>query len=125
MFGFLSNIWVTVGGWAAAALCFGLWFNAASDIKAERERCNTRMAEAVAESESAVAEATRLAAQKKIDALMRQAEAANRALAIAEEAAEMAESRIPEVREVIREVAVTNACIDTDVPAAVLDSLRD
>ena len=123
--GFLSKWYVTAAGYALAALFLWLYIDAQSEIKAEIERCNTEKLASVAEAERVARQATQADLQAQIDALVRQSAQADRAREIAEEAARLAESRVPEVREIIREVASDDACIDTAVPDAVLNSMRD
>jgi len=123
--GFIGKWQVTAAGYAAAALFLWLYIGAKSDVKAGLERCNTEKMAAVAQAESLARVAVQTGLQAEIDRLEKQTVKANRARAIAEEAALLADARIPEVREVIRVVANTDACIDTNVPAGVLDALRN
>ena len=122
--GFLSSWTFTAAGYGAAGVLLWLYIDAKGDVKAEIERCNTEKMAAVAETEQIVRVAVQEGMQAEIDRLIEQNERADRAREIAEEAARLAEARIPEVREVIREVANENACIDTAIPAAIIDSLR-
>ena len=123
--GFLSGWWMTALGWGAAVGMGFLFVGAREELAAEIERCNTAKLAAVAEAERLVRVAVQAGLQEEIDRLLLQTERAERARQIAQEAARLAEARIPEVREIIREVANEDVCIDTAVPTAVLDSLRD
>jgi len=118
------NIWVTVGGYAAASVLLFLLLEAREDLGAEIAQCNADKALAIAETERI----TRDAMQESFDRQIEQLEARlwdeSNARRIAEEARARAESRLPEVREIIREVASENSCIDTVIPDAVVDSLR-
>lgn len=118
------NIWVTVGGYAAAATLLWLLLEAREDLGAEIAQCNADKALAVAEAERITREALQTAMDERIAQLEARLWDEANARRIAEEARVEAESRLPEVRTIIREVASENACIDTAVPDAVLDSLR-
>jgi flagellar biosynthesis/type III secretory pathway M-ring protein FliF/YscJ len=122
---FLTRWGITAGGYAAAAVFLWLFIGAKSDIKAEIERCNTEKLAAVAEAESALRDAQIASYEARLAELARMVADEAKAREIAQEAARLAESRPEKVRTVIREVASANACIDTAVPDAVLDSLRD
>lgn len=119
-----AQIGVLVGLVGYAGLMTWLWLGARDDAAAERAECNARVAQSVVDAEKAVRIALEAAQQEEIDRLGRLAEEAARRMREAEAARLAAESRPPVVREVIREVAVENPCIDTAVPDAVLDSLR-
>ena len=121
----MEKLAITFGGYAAAALLLVAYIGAKSDIKAEIERCNTEKMAAVAEAQSLVRDAEIAAMERHIDALTNMIHEADEARKIAEAAAREAELRPAKVRTVIREVASADACIDTAVPAAVVDSLRD
>ena len=118
------NIYVTLGGYVAAAVLFWLLLETKEELGAEISHCNTQKALAVAEAERITREALQTAMDERIAQLEEILASERNARAIAEAAKEEAESRLPEVREVIREVASEDACIDTTVPDAVLDSLR-
>ena len=120
----IEKIYVTIGGYALAALLLWAYIDAKSDIKAEQERCNSEKLEAVAEARRVVRDAEIAAMERHIDDLTKLVHDADQARLIAEEAAELARNKPAKVRTVIREVASANACIDTAVPAAVINSLR-
>ena len=119
-----AKMMLQVGVLAYAGLMTWLWLGARDDIAAEKAACNARIAESAAEAENAVRAALTDAHKKERIRLIQQAENAALAQAQAEAARIEAESRPPIVKEVIREVSVENPCIDTAVPDAVLDSLR-
>lgn len=119
----LGNIWVTAAGYVATAVVGWLWLEARDDIIEAVEGCNTRITAAALESERLVRETLTRAAQEREAQLQADIDAAERAAAIARQAASEAASRPVEVREVIREVASANACIDTAVPALLVDSV--
>ena len=121
----LGNLGVTIGGYAAALALLWLFIGAKSDIKAEIERCNTEKAQAVAEAHSLVRDAQIAAMERHMDDLEAMVAEADEARLVAEAARDEALKRPERVRTVIREVASADACIDTAVPAAVIDSLRD
>lgn len=118
------GLWLTIGGWTAAAVTGWLWLGARDDVARQTEACNTDKVAAVAEAERVARAAEREAADAEILRLnQRIADEAN-AREIAQEAARAAESRPPVVREVIRRVADANACMDTAIPADVIDAFR-
>lgn len=116
--------------WAAAstaglALMTGLYLDKRDDYASAVESCNADKLAAVAEAERITRETVESAAARKLADLLLQAEAANRARDIAEEAQRKAEARPERVRTVIKEVASENNCLDTVIPAVVVDSLRN
>lgn len=115
--------WLTVGGWAGTLLFFAMYLGVRDDLAAEIERCNTDKMSAVAAAERVARDAM---AEAMGDALAEREQMlrdAQRAREIAEEAARLAESRVPEVIEVIRES--TDACITAAVPDDIVDRLRN
>lgn len=120
----MMNLYVTAGGYVAAALLFWLLLEAREDLGAEIAQCNADKIEAVAEAERITREAMQIAMDERVAQLEARLWDESNARRIAEEARVEAESRLPEVRTIIREVASEDACIDTTVPDAVLDSLR-
>ena len=122
--GFLSNVWVSAGGYVLAGLLFWALLETREDLGEERAQCNADKLAAVAAAESTLREAEVAAYEDRIDQLEKLAADETAARAIAEEAARLAANQPERVRTVIREVASENSCIDTAVPDAVLDSLR-
>ena len=114
-----------VGGWAAAAAMTFLWLNARDAIIEEREGCNADKLATVAEAEAEVRRALEEVHSRRIAELARQRDQADRERIAMLERARRAEAKPAEVREVIKRVAVENECIDTAVPTAVLDKLRE
>ena len=115
--------------WAGAStvalvVMTGLYLDKRDDFAAQVEQCNADKLEAVAEAERITREAQEAAIQTRLTELARQVNAADEARRVAEAARREAESRPPEVREVIRRVSDANACLDTGMPDAVIDSLR-
>jgi hypothetical protein len=123
--GFLTSWQSTAIAAGLAAVFFWLYVGAKSDLKAEIESCNTRIAELAVDAEREAGIAREKALQRQIAELEAINTAQTEALGIAAEAASEAARRPERVRTVIKEVASANACIDTVVPAAVVDSLRD
>jgi hypothetical protein len=113
-----------LAGYGLAVLFFWFWHGARENTAEEIERCNADKIAAVQDAEAAVRSAMISNYEEKISEMERLLLRESRARQIAEEARMDAESRPPVVRTVIREVAGENACIDTAVPDAVLDSLR-
>lgn len=116
---------VAGGGYVLAAMMFWLLIDAKQDLAAEIESCNTRAETAAREATEAATEARIAAYERQLDEAEELRQHEVRARQIAVKAATEAQNRPERVRTVIREVASENACIDTAVPAAVLDSLRD
>ena len=116
---------VTAGGYVLAGFLFWLLLEAREDLGEEREQCNSDKLAAVAAAEEALRNATIDSYEERIQQLEKIAADEVAARAIAEQAAIEAAARPAEVREIIREVASENSCIDTAVPDAVLDSLRE
>jgi len=116
--------WVTIGGYAAAAVLLWLWLETRDDLAAEVERCNVDKIQSILDAEILLREADREAAEATAAELARQLTLEQKARQIADTAAREAESRPVRVRTVIREVASENLCLDTAVPAAVLNELR-
>ena len=115
--------WLTVGGWAGTAFFFFMYLGVRDDLASEVEQCNTDKIAAVAEAERLTRTTLEKAHADTLAQLARQAERADTARAIAEEAARIAESRPPEVIEVIRNS--TDACVSAPVDPDILDRLRD
>ena len=115
--------YTTAGATAAAALFLSLYIDAKSDIKAEIERCNTDKLQAVAEAERITRDALQQAMEDELAQREKLLRDAQRAREIAEEAARLADARVPEVIEVIRES--TDACLDTSIDTAILKRLRN
>ncbi len=121
---FLTKVTFAVGGYVAAAIFFGLYVGAKTDIKAEIERCNTEKMAAVADAQRIVRYAEIEALNKRIAELEAISLRESNARRIAEEAAREALGRPEKVRTVIKEVSGENSCLDTAVPGPVLDQLR-
>jgi len=114
----------TVAGWLATAILTTLYINAKGDIKAEIERCNTEKVAAVQEATESLRSAQMASYEARIAELEQIAQDETNARLIAQQAAIEAQNRPERTRTIIKEVASANACIDTAVPAVVLDSLR-
>lgn len=121
---FLTRTTFAVGGYVGAAILLGLYMGAREDLAAEIERCNTEKLAAVQEATEALRDAQMAQYEARIAELEQMALDERKAREIAQEAARAAESRPEKVRTVIRRVADENACMDTSVPAPVLDELR-
>jgi len=115
----------TIIAGAAAVGLLWLYVGAKSDLKAEVESCNARIAELGQNAEREAGIAREAALQRQIEELEAINAAQTAALGIASQAASEAAKRPERVRTVIKEVASANACLDTAMPAAVIDSLRD
>lgn len=116
--------------WAAASsvglvIMTGLYLDKRDDYAAAVESCNADKLVAIAQAERVTRETVEAAAARRIADLEQQTLDAGRARAIAEAAQREAEARPERVRTVIREVAANDSCIDTRVPDALVDSLRD
>lgn len=122
---FLKGWAVTAGGYVLAATLFWLLLETREDLGEERAQCNADKLAAVAAAEEALRNAQIESYEQRIADLEQIAADETRAREIAVEAARAAESRPERVRTVVREVASENSCIDTAVPDAVLDSLRE
>lgn len=118
------NIWLTIGGYASAAVLLWLLLETREELGAQIEQCNTEKITAIAEAERLTREVLDAAHAEQIAQLQSRLQAERNARVIAEEARVEAESRIPEVRTIIREVASENSCIDTIIPGAVIERLR-
>lgn len=119
------SIGLSLGGYVGLVIMAGLYVGAREDLASERERCNTDKVTAVSEAERVTRKAVEAAFA---DRLAKEAARANReavARAAAEESAQAADARPPKIRTVIKEVASANACINVDLPAALVNSLRD
>ena len=116
--------WAIVSS-AGLVVMTGLYLDKRDDYASQVEACNAEKLLAVAEAERVTRQEADAAAAQRIADLKKQAESADRAREIAEEATRQAEARTPRVREVIREVAANDSCIDTRVPVELVDSLRD
>ena len=121
----LGTLKIAAPGYVAAIILGWLWLEARENLASEIERCNTEKLSAVAEAERQAREATQSALSARIAQLEQSAEDAERAREIAIAAAREAESRPPEVREVIRRYIDTDACITTAIPDDILDGLRN
>ncbi len=117
------NIWVTVGGYVAAAALGALWLDARDAVIEEREWCNTSKAEEVLEAEIAVADAQKAAHEREIQDMLEIVERARRAEAIARDAEELADSRPAKVRTIIERIADEDACISTVVPVDLVNGV--
>jgi hypothetical protein len=124
MIPFLGNIWVAAAGYAVAGVLLWLLLEAKEDLGAEIAQCNTDKVIAIAEAERLTREAMQIVMDERVAQLEARIWDESNARRIAEEARVEAESRLPEVRTIIREVASENACIDTTVPDVIVDSLR-
>lgn len=116
--------------WATAAslglvVMTGLYLDKRDDYAAQVETCNASKLAAVAEAEKITRESLEAATARRLSDMARQADAAERARQIAENARIEAESRPERVRTIIREVASANACLDTAMPVELLNSLRN
>lgn len=112
-------------GWPIAAMLFFFWLDGRENLAMETERCNTDKMTAVAEASEVARLAVVRASTAREKQLEAMAESERRARHIAEDARVAAESRPARVVEVIKRVAITDACINTAVPADLLDSLRN
>ena len=129
----LTKLAVTVGGYAVAALLGWLLLETRENLGEVRESCNTRVAEAAAESERAVRETLSEAHQREIaqrDALLR---AERSALRAARSQAEVAIADASEANAIIlrlkaaaeRENAtLSEKCLLQPVPGPILDGMR-
>ena len=122
---FVKSWGIALLGWGAAAALMTMYIGAKADIKAEIERCNTEKVIAIQEATEALRTVEMASYKARILELEQLALDESNARLIAQQAAIEAQNRPERVRTVIKEVASANACIDTVVPAAVLDSLRD
>jgi len=120
----LNTILTTVSGYAAAAVLFWFWIEAREDLAAQVEACNADKLRTVAEAEHVARQAEREAAARTVAELVRITEQTERARLAALRAAQLAESRPAEVREVIRRVTDPTGCLRSPVPAAVAERLR-
>ena len=116
-------------GYAALATVFcgvlvWLYLGKRDQVIEERERCNATIAASAAQASELARKAQKDADFAAINELRHQATQAEKARQIAENAAKQAQNRPEKVRTVIKEVSGENSCLDTPVPAAVLDSLR-
>jgi len=111
-------------GWPLAILFYFLWQGVQEDLADEINACEMAKMAMVAEASEAARKAQGAAFAKQIRELRLLAQDAEDALKIAEDARLAAEARPPEVREVIRRVADANACLNTDMPVELVDSLR-
>ena len=116
-------------GYAALATVFcgvliWLYLGKRDQVIEERERCNATIAASAAQASELARKAQKDADFAAINELRHQATQAEKARQIAENAAKQAQNRPAKVRTVIKEVSGENSCLDTPVPAAVLDSLR-
>ena len=118
------NLYVTAGGYLIAAFLFWLLLETKEDLGAEIAQCNADKMTAIAEAERVTRTALQDAMNREVARLEEILEAERNARMIAENRRLEAEARLPEVRTIIREVANEDACIDTSVPDAVLNSLR-
>ncbi len=108
-------------GWPLAIMLGVLWLEARDDVIRERESCNSEKLVEAIESERMVAAEREAADQREIERLRELVERERQATAIANEAAELANSRTETVRTIVEEV--DDACMDSIVPADVLDSV--
>ena len=111
-------------GWPLAALLFFMWLNEREAVIEEREGCNVEHLQAALESEQAARAELVNVHNQEIQGLVEMLERERKATEIAEDAAEIAETRSERVRTVIKRVADEDACINTPVPDAITDSLR-
>ena len=119
------NLGFTIGGYALAAIFFGLWLHTRDKVVEERESCNTEKVMAIAEAEKVARITTTNAFQRQLDQLDNLAKTAERARQIAEKARIEAESRPERVRTVIRNAANEDQCLDIPVHPNVLQCLRN
>lgn len=117
------TMWATAST-ASLAIMTGLYLDKRDDYAAQVDACNASKLVAIAEAEKITRETLEAAAARKLAALERQRDSADRAREAAELAAREASERPERVRTVIREVASANACLSTAMPVELLHSLR-
>lgn len=110
-------------GYGLAVVAGLMFLDAREDLASEVERCNTAVAQSAAEAERLTRQVERDAASRELLRLARQVELEREAREIAERATREALARPQRVREVIRNSDET--CLDTVIPADILDSLHD
>jgi hypothetical protein len=111
--------------WVLLALMTGLYLDKRDDLARSVEACNRDKMASVAEAEALARRAVSDSLSQRIRQLELNAAVADEARAVAELARIEAESRPERVREVVRRVANSDACIDLDIPAELVDSLRN
>ncbi len=110
---------------AANLLLFGLWQGAEDELIREIGNCNAGILEDTIKRERLVAQAQLEAERARSRELERLREIDAKSIESARQAALEASARPAEVREVIKEVASANACIDIAMPDRLVDSVFD
>jgi len=121
---FFKSQGIAIAGFVLSGVMFWLWQGAKEDLTQQIERCNTEKALSVAEAEKVAREALQSSLDGRIRQLEKEADNAERARQIAEEARLEAESRPVQVREVIKRVREQDACLDTELHPSLLSCLR-
>lgn len=120
----MNTLVVAIGGWAASLILLWGMLGAYEKLGEERERCNSDKLQAVADAEAALRGAQIAVYERQLAEARSRADREAKARQIVTEALEAERNKPAEVREIIREVASENSCIDTAVPDAVLERLR-
>ncbi len=116
---------LTLGGYAIAATMLWLYVDAKSDLKAEIESCNVRVATLAVDAEREAGIARRKALERQIAELEAINAAQTKAIGIAAQAATEAARQPERVAIAVEEAKDENACLGELVPDSVIDGLRD
>ncbi len=111
-------------GWPLCGVMVWLYLGVRDDLAAEIERCNTDKMTSIAEAERVAREGVQSAWDKEREEVERRMEALTQARLIVDEALRTAANREPEIRRVVEKVRDEDACIDTVVPSAIVERLR-
>ncbi len=102
----------------------GLYLDKRDDLAQEIEACNTRAMTSIAEAESITRKAVEASLATQIADMASIAAAEMKARQIAEDAREIAESRPPKIRTIIKRIIDEDACLATPVHPTLLECLR-
>ncbi len=130
----MSKLYVTIGGYAVAALMGWLLLGAKQDLGEAIEQCNSQKLEAIAEATRLAGNAQREALERRLAELEGMALDADEARRIADMARSEAEDRAIGAQETIRimtreaqndETApIEQRCLTVAIPDVLLDGLR-
>jgi hypothetical protein len=119
-----TKVWAGIGGYLLAAFFVWLWLNGRDDLASQREACNTAVQASAAQAQKVAREVSQAAFEARLAQKEAQITSERNAREIADRARLAAESRPARVETVIRRIRDANSCLDTIVPAELIDGLQ-